>query len=305
MTNVPVGKTIAFSYGFTFGNIGTIIGQIWLPTLLLTLGSYYVLTPYYETMARAFAEDNTALMGQALAAMLFYMMMSLVLYAMIFAALTRTALGLEHGRGFLNLPLGAATWRMYGALLAFALVMAVLFVLTLLVAGLAGGLVMGLLGVSGAAKGAAAAANPVVAGVGLLISLFIVCTMLYVFVRLYFMLAPVTVAEEQVSLGRGWQLTAHNFWRLFVILLAVLGPMMLVIGLCELVLLGPDAMMAKSGATAAETAARMDALRSQLPLLHALSFVFSPVLFGLQISASAFVYRSLVPPGSEGRAIAV
>lgn len=305
MAKVPVRKTILFSYGFTFGNIGAIIGQIWLPVLLLTLGSYYVLSPYYETMSRALAEDNAALMGQASVGMLFYLVASLILYAMIYVAVTRTALGLAPRKAFLHLSLGVAEWRMYGALLAFGLVMALLLLMISLGAGLIGGIVLGIFGVTAGSSAAAVSTNPVVASVGGMISLIIVCATLYVFVRLYVLLAPVTVAEERISLGRGWQLTAQNFWRLFAVLLAVLGPVMLVIALCEVALLGPEAMIPNSAATAAQTAERMETMRSQLPLLHVLSFVFSPLLFGLQLAASAFVYRTLVPPGGEKPAIDV
>jgi hypothetical protein len=126
--------------------------------------------------------------------------------------------------------------------------------------------------------------------------LFIVCAATYVFVRLFFVLAPVTVAEEQVNLGRGWQLTAKNFWRLFAILLATVGPVFVLIMICEAFVLGPDSVMPHSDGSFAATAARMDQMRPHLPVLYGLSFVFSPFLFGLVLGASAFAYRALVPP---------
>ncbi len=304
MAKVPVGKTIAFSYRFTFGNIGSIIGQIWLPMLLLTLGSYFVLSPYYESFSRAVAEDNTALVGQAAVTLLFYSLVSLIFYAMIYVALTRAALGENQNHSILHFSLGAAEWRMYGAILALAFALIVLLLLIVLAAGLVGGVATAILGAAGLAPEMAQAAKGVapkvvsapVAAVGALITAFIACATTYVFVRLFFVLAPVTVAEEQISLGRGWQLTAKNFWRLFAILLATLGPVFVVILICEAFVLGPDSFLPQTDGSFAQTAARMEKMRPHLPVLYGLSFVFSPFLFGLMLGASAFAYRMLVPP---------
>ena len=304
MAKVPVGKTIAFSYGFTLGNIGAIIGQIWLPMLLLTLGSYFVLSPYYESFSRAVAEDNTALVGQAAVTLLLYSLVSLIFYAMIYVTLTRHALGQPHSHSLLHFSLGAAEWRMYGALLALAFVLIILLIFIVLAATLLGVLATAILGAAGMAPEVAQAAKGIapktvsapVAAVGSLISLFIVCAATYVFVRLFFVLAPVTVAEEPISIGRGWQLTAKNFWRLFAILVATLGPLFVVIVICQAFVLGPDSMLPHGDGSFAETAARMEKMRPNLPILYGLSFVFSPFLFGLLLGASAFAYRTLVPP---------
>jgi hypothetical protein len=306
MAKVPVGKTTAFSYGFTFGNIGAIIGQIWLPMLLLTLGGFFVISPYYESFSQAVAQDNIALVEQAAVTLLVYMLVSLVFYAMIYVALTRQALGLTHGSSFFHFSLGAAEWRMYGAILALVFAMVVLMLLIVLTAALLGSLATAVLGaagmapeVAGMAKGATPkVVSPAVAAVGALISTIIICATIYVFVRLYFVLAPVTVAEEQISLGRGWQLTAKNFWRIFAVLLATAGPIVLLILIAEAAIVGPDAMMTSTDAGFAATAARMEKMRPHLPMLYGLSFVLSPFLFGLLMGASAFAYRTLVPPAA-------
>lgn len=304
MAKVPVGKTIAFSYGFTFGNIGAIIGHIWLPLLLLTLGRFFVISPYYESFSQAMVQDNTALVQQAAVTLLFYMLVALIFYAMIYVSLTRQALGLTHGSSFLRFSLGAAEWRMYGAILALTLAMTVLVFLIVLTAALLGSVVTAVLGAAGMAPEMASVAkgatpkvlSPAVATVGTLIFLFIICASIYVFVRLFFVLAPVTVAEEQISLGRGWQLTAKNFWRIFLVLLATVGPIVLLILICEAVIVGPDAIMSNADTGFAGTVSRMEKMRPHLPVLYGLGFVLSPFLFGLVLSASAFAYRTLVPP---------
>ncbi|HEY4125449.1 MAG TPA: hypothetical protein VGM36_12600 [Rhizomicrobium sp.] len=304
MAKVPVGKTIAFSYSFTFGNIGAIIGQIWLPMLLLTLGGYFVVTPYYSSFSQAVAENNTALVGQAAVTLMFYSLVSLIFYAMIYVALTRAALGQTQNHSIFHFSLGVAEWRMYGAILALALALVILLIVIVLAAGLLGGIATAALGAAGMAPEMAQAAKGIapkvvsapVAAVGALITLFIVCAAAYVFVRLSFVLAPVTVVEEQISLGRGWQLTAKNFWRMFVILLATLGPVFVLMAICEAIVLGPDALMPHGTGSFADTAAEMEKMRPHLPVLYGLSFVVSPFLFGLMLGASAFAYRALVPP---------
>jgi hypothetical protein len=48
----------------------------------------------------------------------------------------------------------------------------------------------------------------------------------------------------------------------------------------------------------------MERMRPHLPVLYGLSFVLSPFLFGLMLSASAFAYRTLSPPPAARAAIA-
>ncbi len=313
MAKIPVGKTIAFSYGFTFGNIGVIIGLIWLPMVLLTLGGYFVFSPYYESFSRAAMEDNPAAIGQATVTLFFYALVAVIFYAMIYVALTRQALGMNQNHSLLRFSLGAAEWRMYGAILALMLALIVLSIVILMTAGLLGAVatfVLGMLGMAPdlaqvAAKGAAGVktASGSVLFVAGLIEVFIACTVIYVFVRLSFLLAPVTVVEEQINLGRGWQLTKQNFWRLLAIFLATLGPVIVLVFICEALVLGPDAIVPKTDASLVEIAARMDNMRAHLPLLYGLSFVFSPFLFGLTLGANAFAYRALVPPKAARAAI--
>ena len=305
MAKIPVGKTIAFSYGFTFGHIGAIIGKVWLPMLLLTLGGFFVVSPYYESFSQAVAQDNTALVEQAIATLMIYILISLVFYAMIYVALTREALGISQSHSLFHFSLGAAEWRMYGAMIAFGFAFAIVMFLIVLAAVLLSSVAIGALGAAGFAPEIATVAktgtapkamSPAVTAVGSLISLFVVVAGVFVFVRLFSLLAPVTVAEEQISLGRGWQLTAKNFWRLFLVLVATIGPVFLLVLICEAFVVGPDAMTMQSDGSFADTAARMERMRPHLPVLYGLSFVLSPFMFGLLLSGSAFAYRTLVPP---------
>lgn len=300
MAKVPVGKTIAFSYLFTFGRIGTIIGKIWLPMLLLTLGSYFVISPYYESFSLAVAQDNTAVVEQAAGTLFLYLLVSLIFYAMIYVALTREALGLSQSHSFFHFSLGTAEWRMYGAILAFAFVFLLISLLVFLGAFFLGGVLSAALG--GGVK--AGEPNPTAVLIGRLVFLGIICVLAYIFVRLFSLLAPVTVAEEQISLGRGWQLTAKNFWRLVVVIVATLGPVLLVGAVCEALIIGEDVVPAHADPSFADMAARMEQMRPHLPAIYGLYFVLSPFLYGLMLGASAFAYRTLVPGPAARNAMA-
>ena len=51
MNKLPVTQTVAESYRFTFGGLGTVIGLIWLPIVIPTVGGYFTLVPYFSGTA--------------------------------------------------------------------------------------------------------------------------------------------------------------------------------------------------------------------------------------------------------------
>ena len=127
--------------------------------------------------------------------------------AIIFVPVVRQALGLRQGAAVVHFRLGAAEFRLFGAILLLLLVTFVLAVgLRLLEFGL--GLVTSGRGVA----------------IGIVAALIVLATSLafvYAIVRLGFLILPVTVAEEQISLVRGWIVTKGNFWRIFAVVLAI------------------------------------------------------------------------------------
>ena len=44
MRKIPVLRTIAEGYAFTFGHLGTIIGLIWLPMVIVAIAGYFVMS---------------------------------------------------------------------------------------------------------------------------------------------------------------------------------------------------------------------------------------------------------------------
>lgn len=46
MKKIPVGRTVAEAYRFTFLGLEHVIGAIWLPVVILTVGAYFITGPY-------------------------------------------------------------------------------------------------------------------------------------------------------------------------------------------------------------------------------------------------------------------
>lgn len=288
MNKIPVTRTIAHAYSFTFGHLGTIIGLIWIPMVAATALGYFVMREYFESFSAALTQNNPAIAGQAALMLFFYVFVMLLLYAMIYVSVTKQALGIRTGAAMAHVELGPAVWRMFGAMLgAFAIV---LLLYTLIAA-------VGLGGLAAVSGGNPTMAGGVALGLGLLIIVG-VGALIYIAVRLVFFLAPVVVAEDRVGLGRAWELTSGNFWRIFLIWLATLAPLFLIMLVVETFILGPAAMTSGvSGAipTPAEQAQQMRLMSEHLPALSGLGFLLSPFLTGLTVGAAAFAYREVAP----------
>jgi hypothetical protein len=291
MNKIPVGQTIRFAYAFTFGEIGTVIGLIWIPTLINAVASFFVLGSYYRTLADSF-ESGLPPVGPEIGLPFLLAFLSMLLMAMIGVAITQQALGLRQGPAFAHIALGSAELRAFGGFFGLYLLL-VLFVIVVALA----------VGIAAAGGGAATTANPtmaapVAAGIGLaaLIGLLVV---IYIAVRLSFLLIPSVVDGGEFGLTRSWQLTKGNFWRIFAVGLATLLPIMLVFGVVEFVILGP-AFFTPDLKPATDTtaslhrmAAQMRTMQAHMPVLMGMSFVVAPLLYGLMFSASAFAYRAL------------
>src|SRR5215469_11440913 len=64
MTKIPVGGTIAQSFGFVFGRYFTLLGIAWLPMLILGAASFFVMQPYYRDASAVTANaEPTPLVG--------------------------------------------------------------------------------------------------------------------------------------------------------------------------------------------------------------------------------------------------
>jgi len=291
MNKIPVGQTIRFAYAFTFGEIGTIIGLIWIPTLINAVASFFVLRAYYDTLINSF-ENGMPPSGAGLGWPLLLAFLAMLLLAMIGVAITQQAMGLRQGPAFARVSLGSAEWRAFGGFFGLYMLL-VLFIAIFAVAVSAASVAT-----ANAAQSSPAFAGPLATVIGLAV-LVGTAILLYLIVRLSFLLVPSVVDGGEFGLSRSWLLTKGNFWRIVLVGLATLLPILLILSVVQLVLFGPGYFipdLQQAGDAALRVRGMVDKMRTtreNMPILMGLSFVISPLLYGLMFSAPAFAYRSL------------
>jgi hypothetical protein len=288
VNTIPVGKTIAFAYQFTLENLGAIIGLIWLPTVAITVGGFFADTTYSATVNTAMQEGRSAAAGQAVMGLLAWYLLSILLSAMAATAVTRQALGLRKGPAFISFSLGLPEFRVFGAMLSLIAVLLLLLlpylftVSSVALAAQAGG--------AGTAVLSLAALALALAGAG---------GILYVLARLSFLMLPATVAENVSGLARSWALTRGNFWRIAGVGACTLGPILVIMGVGEYVILGPEFFLAGLNTTLTAAQQTKIAMEQQhtmiqhLPMLLGLSLLIAPFYFGLMLAPAAYAYRAL------------
>ncbi len=288
MKKIPVRDSIVYGYSFTFGHLGTIIGLIWLPMVIVAVAGYFVMSGFYGSVPDAVSAGNPAAVGQSYLLVTAWWFASLLLYAMMYTAVTRQAMGLREGPAAIHFHLGAAEMRVFGVILG-------LFAIALV-------FLMGDRALLALFKGLGAKV-PALMSVGALLYLLGLLAIIYAIARLGFLAIPATVAEDTVALGRAWELSRGNFWRMVAVSLATLLPLFIVMSLAEVAILGSDFFLPKTMVANADAAqrlqsmaAQMRAASGQLPLLSGLSFLLAPFLAGLTMAPAAFAYRALTAP---------
>ncbi len=285
MNKIPVGKTIAYAYSFTLSNLGAIIGLVWLPMVILTVLKFL---PYIGGNGFDAAGQSQAASAMAALENLATVFLTLVLYSIVYVAVIRQALGLRQGSATIHFALGQPEFRVLGALLLVVLV--IFFFILLYSAAVA------LLSAMPGTGSYVAVAFVAVAGA---------LALIYVSIRLSFLLVPVTVVEEKVSLARNWILTEGNFWGILGIMLAITIPLMIVDMVGSVAIVGNDliAQASHHSQTLLESFTQtMQIYQRHMPSLLGLDLVLAPFSIGLNMGAAAFAYRALVP--SSGTSLA-
>jgi hypothetical protein len=272
MRPLPVLATIREAYQFTFSHLGSIIGLIWLPMVIVTVAGFFVEQRIAADMIAAQASNDYALLGPTLLGSVVYFLAALLLNAMMYVSVTQLALGQRQGGALVHFALGAPEWRMFRALLGLILfLMPPLFVIVMVMNGLLPA------NATGPALLAARAAF-----------LAFCCGLIFITVRFAFLIAPVAVAEDKPALARSWSLSAGNFWRMLAVMLGAAGPGVFLKYFLD-VTLAALMMPHNVGGLAAMLQQPAD-----LPLEAGLNFLVAPFIIGLGVSASVFSYRALV-----------
>ena len=220
MNKIPVIETVAESYRFIFGGLGKVIGLIWLPILILTVGSYFTLIPYFSGTAEALEAGDVSQQGLLFARVLGFDLVMVVLLSMIAVAITREILTPHKSVSYVHFSLGMTELRVVAAYFGLIMLMMV-FVFALVMIGM-----IALFGAKAALPGAAGQLQAMAfAGLAYLVG-FVV--LIYFLVRLSFLMVPAVVAEGNYGIEQSWKLTKGNFWRIVAIGLGTLVPVMIV-----------------------------------------------------------------------------
>lgn len=299
MNKIAVGRAIAQAYGFALGQLATIIGLIWLPLAILLGGEYFAIRRYLASVLTALVNgDRYAVFGAAGYLYAFWLA-AVLLQAMILVPVLRQALGLRDKGAFVHIALGAAELRMFGAVIAFDLIAGTLLVIVFLSWV---GLMVGL-SYAAQAEGFGQALADLRVWSGYAFQLLLWALYIGLYVRLWFLLAPIVVAERRIDLVRSWTLSAGNFWRALVVLGCVTVPvwslyLAVQFGFAGHALVGeatgvlPFASRFSSSPELAS--AQIQATLAWLPSLFGAWLLVRPLALGLSSGAAAAAYRALV-----------
>jgi hypothetical protein len=278
MRRLPVVATIRDAYLFAFTHLGSVIGLIWVPMVLLAVMGFFSLQRYYNAVIDVMAGGTAAVLGPALLVMLGYIVAALLLQAVIYVAVVQLALGARSGTVLAHFAFGPLEWRMFRAFLALAGLVLVFVVPALLIGSV---LVQ-----------ASSGHMPQIFAL-LLFQLFVLVAVLVPVPRFLTMLPAIAVAEAAPVLRRGWALSAGNFWRLLAVLLAVFGPVLVLLRIAEALLARHAPAAVAGGSAQVQLLASMVRARELLPLVSGLGFAVSPLLVGLFAGASVSAWRAL------------
>ena len=299
MSKIPVGATIAGAYRFAFGGFLNLASIVWVPWLILTAAGL-LLRSQTLAFSNAIANRDMAAIGAMFAIMAPFYLLSIFLLFMQIAGITEQALGLRTGSPYFYFAAGKPVWRLIGAFLLMALIFVGSYLL-LVAAGILLGIVASLL----------AKAMNLTGGVFAIVVAFFmiaaICAYVYCAVRVSFLLNPVVIAEKRISIRRSWELGGGNFWRIFLIMLGVVGPAMALMiflmfhfmyqGLPPTLPLhaSADQIAANRAMVASWNAAMIKRMMDYWYLVYPAYGIAAILIYGLGCGAQSLSYRALVP----------
>lgn len=303
MEKIPVWRTIGSAYGFAFGNLATIIGLTWLPMAILLVGGYFAISHYFDGVLTAFAHGNRYAATAGAAYFYLYRIAALFFEATMAVSVMRYALGERNNPVLIRFTMGAAELRVFGALVAYTLILTVIEIGGLIGVRFAAAAIAYAVKTIGSVDGMAASTIAVWTVEALLLSFF--ASVAFVGIRLSFFLVVVTLVEKRIDLIRAWELTHGNFWRALVVTLCVGLPTWLIYLGLQFAFVGFAAMGEATSAFSPMTVqfagpaqaidARMHFVLTWVPYLYVAWFLVRPLMLGLSSGAAAAAYRALVP----------
>ena len=304
MDKIPVGETLARTYGFAFRDFLKIFGIVWAP-LAVTIALGLMVTPgFFGNHIDPNDRDAMARFSLQLIPLSFLIL--LPIRAMIATGVTEQALGMRSGVTFVYFSLGASIWRFIASWLLVIVAMAVLIVGAVIVIGIVGAI--GGVALSGNLHDASSQTTVIIAAMAIVLLFY--AAILYVVVRLTFFIPSVVVAEHKVDLARVWQLSHGNFWRIFLLGVAIFVPLMFAASIVTFATYGTSLMRFSDIMLAALHGAKQTDIQTQIqawtasmraqalavwPYTAVFQLAFGSLTYGLLYGASAFAYRAVLP----------
>ncbi|HWU27045.1 MAG TPA: hypothetical protein VN154_11650 [Rhizomicrobium sp.] len=298
MKKIPFWPTIGSAYRFAFEHLATIIALIWLPLIVLCIAGYFAISHYFDGILSAVAAGNRYAAYAGIGDYYLFRIGALFLESVMAVAVMRQALAPRGRSVFVHFWLGPTELRMFGAFASAALVLLAIEIFALF-------LLFVLLTIAARTFGAGHGAASSYA-LWAMLALFLVTFggVAFVWVRLSFLLVPVTVAENRIDLIRAWELTRGSFWRAFLITTFTSVPAWLLYLTLQIAFVGfamaGDAWNAWPFGIDLTSAAENVALKTHgilalLPYFYGAWFLVRPLTLGLTTGAAAAAYRALVP----------
>ncbi|HEY1632597.1 MAG TPA: hypothetical protein VGF56_14875 [Rhizomicrobium sp.] len=297
MKKVAVGPTLSASYSFVFENYLRILGVVWFPIALLFAMMFWQFVPAMANMPVPAPGADPAAMLSSLGQIFLFELVAFLLIPLLCCGITKLALGRALRWPFFYVAIDGDYWRL---LLSYFLVGLIFFGIVFFTSLLVG-IVVGVVAVS--MSGGHPDPGQLQQNMGalrLVVAIPIYGVMIAILIRFGFLLAPIVITERKLGIGRNWNLTRGNFWRIFVVVLGVLIPA-IVLSAAQYVLLaalgGPSMNLAQSfGSPEAQMALSRNMMRLYATywyVLVAAGLLFAPLFYGLFLGAAAFIYRDL------------
>ncbi|HEY1706866.1 MAG TPA: hypothetical protein VGG10_01275 [Rhizomicrobium sp.] len=283
MTKIPVFKTVADAYVFTFNNLGVIAGLIWIPMLAFTVLAFFAQSTYLDAMIAYQTTKNPADAWPGVMWLFVLVFAALLANAMMIVPVLQQALGTRKGHALAHFALGQPEWRVFGS---YLMLMAIVFAVVIVATVLNGLFFRGILTLD---PGAATA--PAVTALLSVIALVLIVGCAVVFARLGFFVPAVAVVEEKIDLMRGWSLAHGNMLRIIAVVVLIALPVVVLYTAFQIAVFGWAATVSSNGQS---SLAEMQAAHEHMPLTEAFGFFIAPLTVGLNAGAVASVYRTLV-----------
>jgi hypothetical protein len=301
MNKLSVRATIIEAYNFTFRNYFQVLGVVWLPTLIIVGVTLWWFMPRMGAMQQAVLAHDQASILASLKGVLLFEVATLIIVTMLVVGVTRLALGLGNWSQFFYLSAGADFGRL---LLAYFIVSLIFFGVVILIS-IVLGVAMGFIATKMAGPNPSSVA--VAASMQKLIPLLLTClyaTMIFIFVRLAFLLPSIVVSEHRIGVGRNWVLTRGNFWRIVGIATGISLPILVLFSVqySAMSLIGGSGWNFLGNSQAARMAWSvkvMDLYSTYWYFYIPTVLILAPIFNGLIFGGSASVSRALTTVDTE------